>query len=86
MDTDLYTARAQRPGPRRPQDLHPAARGRCSRVDIHTAKTDDLPAGAFLTRPDAHMVWAAAVEEPAEDAVPALREALPVGSATEHPA
>ena len=46
------------------------------RVDIHTAETDDRPADALLIRPDVHVAWAADVDEPADAAVPALREAL----------
>ncbi|MFC8260680.1 FAD-dependent monooxygenase [Streptomyces sp. NPDC057291] len=58
------------------EDLRRAARGWRSRVDIHTAKTDDRPADAILIRPDAHIAWAAAVEESPDNAAPALREAL----------
>jgi 2-polyprenyl-6-methoxyphenol hydroxylase-like FAD-dependent oxidoreductase len=46
------------------------------RVDIHTAKTDQRPADALLIRPDAHIAWAAATDEPAATAEPALRQAL----------
>ena len=46
------------------------------RVDIHTAKTDDRPADALLIRPDAHIAWAATVDEPTDTAALALREAL----------
>ncbi|WP_205519097.1 FAD-dependent monooxygenase [Streptomyces olivoreticuli] len=56
--------------------LREAARGWQHRVDIHTAKTDHPPADILLIRPDAHIAWAAAVDEPADTAVPALREAL----------
>jgi hypothetical protein len=42
-------------------------------VDVHCAKTDDRPADALLIRPDARIVWAASIDEPA---TPALREAL----------
>jgi hypothetical protein len=41
-----------------------------------TAPTVERPADAVLIRPDAHVAWAAAVDEPAGVAVPALREAL----------
>jgi 2-polyprenyl-6-methoxyphenol hydroxylase-like FAD-dependent oxidoreductase len=58
------------------EDLRRAAAGRHSRVDVHTAKTDDRPADALLIRPDAHIAWAATVDESRDDAVPALREAL----------
>jgi 2-polyprenyl-6-methoxyphenol hydroxylase-like FAD-dependent oxidoreductase len=57
-------------------DLREAARDWQDRVDIRTAQTDDRPADALLIRPDAHIAWAAATGEPAETAVPALREAL----------
>ncbi|WP_433508635.1 FAD-dependent monooxygenase [Nonomuraea sp. CA-143628] len=46
------------------------------RVDIHTAKTDQRPADALLIRPDAHIAWAATLDEPTDTATPALREAL----------
>ncbi len=52
------------------------------------------PTGLMLAgelRPDAHIAWAAAVEEPTDIAAPALREALtgwfgtPVRTAPDHP-
>jgi 2-polyprenyl-6-methoxyphenol hydroxylase-like FAD-dependent oxidoreductase len=46
------------------------------RVDIHTAKTDHRPADALLIRPDAHIAWAATIDEPADTAALTLREAL----------
>ncbi|MFC4112871.1 FAD-dependent monooxygenase [Nonomuraea zeae] len=46
------------------------------RVDIHVAKTGQRPADVLLIRPDAHVAWAAALDEPAGTAAPALREAL----------
>ncbi|MFF4603641.1 FAD-dependent monooxygenase [Streptomyces sp. NPDC001339] len=46
------------------------------RVEVHTARTGDRPADALLIRPDAHIAWAATIDEPADSAVPALREAL----------
>lgn len=46
------------------------------RVDVHTAETEHRPADALLIRPDAHIAWAATVEEPADRAAPALRQAL----------
>jgi 2-polyprenyl-6-methoxyphenol hydroxylase-like FAD-dependent oxidoreductase len=55
-------------------DLRETARDWQHRVDIHTAKTDDRPADALLIRPDAHIAWAAPVDEPVDTA--ALREAL----------
>lgn len=57
-------------------DLRRAAQDWQPRVEIRTAKTDDRPADALLIRPDAHIAWAAAVDEPADTAAPALREAL----------
>ncbi|MFC9977450.1 FAD-dependent monooxygenase [Spirillospora sp. NPDC127200] len=57
-------------------DLRQTAQDWRRRVDVHTAKTDDRPADALLIRPDAHIAWAAAVDEPAGTAAPALREAL----------
>jgi 2-polyprenyl-6-methoxyphenol hydroxylase-like FAD-dependent oxidoreductase len=58
-------------------DLREAARGWEDRVDVHaSAQTADRPADALLIRPDAHVAWAAAVDEPADTAAPALREAL----------
>ncbi|MEU9506003.1 hypothetical protein AB0D32_06950 [Micromonospora sp. NPDC048170] len=46
------------------------------RVDLHTAETDDRPADALLIRPGGHIAWAATLDEPADTAAPALREAL----------
>ncbi|MFE9581271.1 FAD-dependent monooxygenase [Nocardia sp. NPDC006044] len=46
------------------------------RVDIRTAKTGDRPADALLIRPDAHIAWAATIDEPVETAVRTLRDAL----------
>jgi 2-polyprenyl-6-methoxyphenol hydroxylase-like FAD-dependent oxidoreductase len=46
------------------------------RVDIHAAETDHRPADALLIRPDAHVAWAATVDDPSDTAVLALREAL----------
>ncbi len=46
------------------------------RIDILTAETDDRRADALLIRPDAHIAWAATVDEPADTAASALREAL----------
>ena len=57
-------------------DLREAARGRQHRVDVRTAKTDERPADVLLIRPDARIAWAAAVDEPADTAAPALRQAL----------
>jgi len=57
-------------------DLREIARDWQHRVDIHTAETDDRPADALLIRPDAHIAWAATIDEPTDTAAPALREAL----------
>jgi hypothetical protein len=57
-------------------DLRETARGWQHRVDILTAETDDRPADALLIRPDAHIAWAATIDEPTDTAAPALREAL----------
>jgi 2-polyprenyl-6-methoxyphenol hydroxylase-like FAD-dependent oxidoreductase len=57
-------------------DLREIARGWQGRVGIHTAETADRPADALLIRPDAYVAWAAAVDEPADTAAPALRDAL----------
>jgi len=57
-------------------DLVEVARGWKQRVDVHVAEAEERPADALLIRPDAHVTWAAAVDEPAASAAPALREAL----------
>jgi hypothetical protein len=57
-------------------DLRETALDWRHRVDIPTADTDDRPADALLIRPDAHIAWAATVDEPTDTAAPALREAL----------
>jgi hypothetical protein len=57
-------------------DLRETARDWRHRIDIHTARTDHRPADSLLIRPDAHIAWAATVDEPADTAAPALREAL----------
>jgi 2-polyprenyl-6-methoxyphenol hydroxylase-like FAD-dependent oxidoreductase len=46
------------------------------RIDIHTAEADDPPADAILIRPDAHIAWAAAIDDPTDTAALGLREAL----------
>jgi 2-polyprenyl-6-methoxyphenol hydroxylase-like FAD-dependent oxidoreductase len=58
------------------QDLRETARDWHHRVDIHTAKTEHRPADALLIRPDAHIAWAATIDEPADTAALALRDAL----------
>ena len=57
-------------------DLRETARDWQHRIDIHTAETDHRPADALLIRPDAHIAWAATIDEPTDTAVLALREAL----------
>jgi 2-polyprenyl-6-methoxyphenol hydroxylase-like FAD-dependent oxidoreductase len=56
--------------------LRETARDWQHRVDIHAAEADHRPADALLIRPDAHIAWAATIDEPTDAAVPALREAL----------
>jgi 2-polyprenyl-6-methoxyphenol hydroxylase-like FAD-dependent oxidoreductase len=58
------------------QDLREIAGDWRPRVDVLTAATDDRPADALLIRPDAHVAWAATVDEPTDTTTPALREAL----------
>jgi 2-polyprenyl-6-methoxyphenol hydroxylase-like FAD-dependent oxidoreductase len=67
---------ARLPRPSRPSDLRETARDWRHRIDIHTAETDHRPADALLIRPDAHIAWAATVDEPTDTAAPTLREAL----------
>ncbi|HEY2802712.1 MAG TPA: FAD-dependent monooxygenase [Actinomycetota bacterium] len=55
-------------------DLREIARDWQPRIDVHTAEADHRPADAILIRPDVHIAWAAAIDEPA--AAPALGEAL----------
>jgi 2-polyprenyl-6-methoxyphenol hydroxylase-like FAD-dependent oxidoreductase len=57
-------------------ELRAAAREWGHRIEIHAAQTDRRPADALLIRPDAHIAWAATLEEPADSAAPALRESL----------
>jgi 2-polyprenyl-6-methoxyphenol hydroxylase-like FAD-dependent oxidoreductase len=57
-------------------DLRETARDWQHRIDIHTAETDRRPADALLIRPDAHIAWAATIDEPTDTAALALREAL----------
>jgi 2-polyprenyl-6-methoxyphenol hydroxylase-like FAD-dependent oxidoreductase len=57
-------------------ELREVARDWRHRIDIHTAKTDQRPADALLIRPDAHIAWAATIEESVDTAALALREAL----------
>jgi 2-polyprenyl-6-methoxyphenol hydroxylase-like FAD-dependent oxidoreductase len=57
-------------------DLRETARDWRHRVDILTATTDHRPADTLLIRPDAHIAWAATVDEPTDTAALALRAAL----------
>jgi 2-polyprenyl-6-methoxyphenol hydroxylase-like FAD-dependent oxidoreductase len=57
-------------------ELRETARDWAHRIDIHTAEADHRPADALLIRPDAHIAWAATVDEPTDTAALALREAL----------
>ncbi|MFF3226808.1 FAD-dependent monooxygenase [Nocardia suismassiliense] len=57
-------------------ELREIAREWADRIDIRTAKTDDRPADALLIRPDAHIAWGATIDESADTAGAALREAL----------
>jgi 2-polyprenyl-6-methoxyphenol hydroxylase-like FAD-dependent oxidoreductase len=58
------------------RDLCEIAGGWLPRINIHTAETDPRPADALLIRPDAHIAWAATIDEPTDTAAPALRDAL----------
>ena len=57
-------------------DLRETARDWGHRIEIHIAKTDHRPADALLIRPDAHIAWAATIDEANDTAVLAQREAL----------
>jgi len=57
-------------------DLRAAAEGWADRVDVNTGSVSHRPADALLIRPDARVVWAATIDEPADSAIPALRQAL----------
>jgi hypothetical protein len=65
-------------------DLRESARDWQDRIDIHTAETDHRPADALLIRPDAHIAWAATIDEPTDTAAVALREALSGWFGTPH--
>ena len=82
-DLTLHTDRARpaSPGSCTPRDrccsTSPTARTSATRardwqhrIDIHTADTGDRPADALLIRPDAHVAWAAAIDEPTDTAAP----------------
>ena len=57
-------------------DLRRPAGQWASRVDVVTATVHERPADALLILPDARIGWAATVDQPAESASSALREAL----------
>ena len=57
-------------------DLRETARDWEPRVDIRIAETENRPADALLIRPDAHIAWAANIDEPTDTARLGLREAL----------
>ncbi len=57
-------------------EIREAAQDWEHRVAFHSAETDHRPADALLIRPDAHVAWAATIDEPTVTAAPALREAL----------
>ncbi|HEX3589614.1 MAG TPA: FAD-dependent monooxygenase [Pseudonocardiaceae bacterium] len=57
-------------------ELRETARDWQDRVDVRTAATRHRPADAVLIRPDAHVAWAATIDEPIDTAAPALRDAL----------
>jgi 2-polyprenyl-6-methoxyphenol hydroxylase-like FAD-dependent oxidoreductase len=57
-------------------DLREVARDWRDRIEICTAASDHRPADALVIRPDAHIAWAASVDEPAETGALALANAL----------
>ncbi|NPC97449.1 FAD-dependent oxidoreductase [Nocardioides sp. zg-DK7169] len=57
-------------------ELLDAAEGWRHRVEVRRTHVEDRPADALLVRPDAHVAWAAGIDEPADAAVAELREAL----------
>jgi 2-polyprenyl-6-methoxyphenol hydroxylase-like FAD-dependent oxidoreductase len=58
------------------EDLRTVASGWSSRVEIHSAQTDLRAADAMLIRPDGHIAWAGALDEPFHTAAIGLRDAL----------
>jgi len=56
--------------------LRDTARDWQHRIDIHTATIGDRPADALLIRPDAHVAWAADIDEPDDTAAATLQRAL----------
>ncbi|MFE3025692.1 FAD-dependent monooxygenase [Nocardia tengchongensis] len=57
-------------------DLRAIAEPWADRVDVLAATTADRPADALLIRPDAHIAWAATVDEEPDSAAAALRDTL----------
>ncbi|WP_245644544.1 FAD-dependent oxidoreductase [Nocardioides jensenii] len=57
-------------------DLRKVAGEWTDRVEVVSESIDERPADVVLVMPDGHIAWAAAVDEPAETAQAALREAL----------
>jgi 2-polyprenyl-6-methoxyphenol hydroxylase-like FAD-dependent oxidoreductase len=57
-------------------DVRQTARDWRHRIDIRTATSNHRPADALLIRPDAHIAWAAAIDEPTSSVAPMLRGAL----------
>jgi 2-polyprenyl-6-methoxyphenol hydroxylase-like FAD-dependent oxidoreductase len=57
-------------------DLRDVAAPWGDHIEILSAATNDRLADAMLIRPDAHIVWSAALDEPIETATTGLREAL----------
>ena len=57
-------------------DLREVAAAWRDRVEVRTAETNARPADALLIRPDAHIAWAASVDEPADTATTTLHHAL----------
>ncbi|WP_194813332.1 FAD-dependent monooxygenase [Nocardia sp. XZ_19_385] len=57
-------------------DLRATAREWRQRIDIHTATTDQRPADALLIRPDAHIAWAADIDQPTDTTIASLHATL----------
>ena len=72
----MHTARPIRLDLADRADLRDTARDWQHRIDIHTAGADHPPADALLIRRDAHIAWAATIDEPTDTSALALREAL----------
>ena len=63
------------------RDLGEIAQDWRHRVAIHTAETDHRPADALLIRPDAHVTWAATIDEPTDTPRRRCGTRSPAGSA-----